>query len=84
MEIYLSQLRDSVTEDELRKLFAVFGLVTSVSLVRNRATKALTGCAIVEMPDATRAGLAITNLNHKVIKGQAIVVSKKRPRSEKH
>jgi hypothetical protein len=39
---------------------------------------------MVEVPDAARAELAIANLNHKVIKGQAVVVSRKRPHSDHH
>lgn len=84
MDIYVSQLSTAVNEEELRKLFGVFGRVSSVTVVRDRVTRAPTGFAIVDMPDANKAEMAIAGLNHKVLKGQAVAVSKRRPHSEHH
>lgn len=84
MDIYISQLSGEVHEEEVRKLFGVFGRVTSVTIVRDRVTHQPNGFAIVDMPDADKAEMAIAGLNHKVLKGQAVVVSKRRPHSEHH
>jgi RNA recognition motif-containing protein len=84
MDIYLSQLSGAVNEEELRRLFGVFGRVTSVTVVRDRVTHAPTGFAIVQMPDTKEAEMATASMNHKILKGQAVVVNKNRPHFEHH
>lgn len=74
VEIYIGQLSDAVTEDEVRKMFSVAGTVTSVHLVKNSGTGELRGCGYVRMSTEDEACDAIGLLNGAMLADKLIVV----------
>ncbi len=72
-------LASSTTEQSLHKLFAAFGTVHSLSLVRDMFTGKCRGFASVKM-EGHEAKVAIANLNNREIDGSVIRVEKERTR----
>ena len=82
MKIYVGNLSYQVTEEELRQEFAVFGTVSSVSIVTDRYDNRPRGFAFVEMPTKSEAEAAIAGLNGKMLEEKALVVNEARPKSD--
>ena len=80
MDVYVSGLNEEVTENDLRKLFGVFGEVRSARVIVDLATKKPKG-SVVDMVGADNAERAIAALNGKDVKGTAIHVSRTPRRS---
>jgi len=74
MNIYVGNLSRETTEDELRQAFEAFGQVMSVKILRDRATGESNGFGFVEMPVSEEGQTAISELDGKDLKGQAIKV----------
>jgi len=74
VEVYVGQLSNSVTEEELLKLFSVAGTVQSVHLVRNSGSGELRGCGYVRMSTEDEACQAIGLLNGAMLGERLIVV----------
>ena len=74
MNIFVGNLSPETTEDDLRQAFEAFGQVISVKILRNRATGESNGIGFVGMPVADEAQTAISELNGKNLKGNAIKV----------
>ena len=71
--IYVGNLSYQVKEDELRSLFAKYGRIKSLHLIRDRITRRLKGYAFLEMsPEDAQRSLA---LNGTDFLGRKIVVS---------
>ena len=83
MNIYVGNLGYSVTEDDLREVFAPFGEVTKVSIITDRDSGQSKGFGFVEMSSSDAAKAAITGLNGKEFKGRAMTVNEARPRTER-
>jgi len=82
MKIYVGNLAQDVTEEELNQEFAAFGEVTSVSIVTDRYTGQPRGFAFVEMAKVSEGQAAVKGLNGKVLKDQTIKVDEARPRPD--
>jgi len=82
MNIYVGNLSLEVTEEDLREAFKAFGQVTSVNILKDRDSGHSRGFGFVEMPAKTEGQAAISGLNGKDLKGQALNVNEARPRSE--
>lgn len=84
MNIYVGNLPLELTEDELRKEFAVFGQVKSISLINDRYTgsKQPRLYAFVEMDSKPEAEAAVFNLKGKEIHGRSIEVIAALPLSD--
>lgn len=78
-KIYVGNLPFSASEDELRKLFAQYGTVESVSLPTDRDTGRPRGFGFVEM-SASDAARAIQNLNGKSMGGRPLRVNEAQER----
>ena len=74
MNIYVGNLSLETTEDELRQAFEAFGQVMSVKILKDRATGKSNGFGFVEMSVSEEGQAAISGLNGKDLKGQAIKV----------
>ncbi len=74
MNIYVGNLSSETTEDELRQAFEAFGQVMSVKILKDRATGKSNGFGFVEMSVSEEGQTAISELNGKDLKGQAIKV----------
>jgi RNA recognition motif-containing protein len=83
MNIYVGNLAYSVSEAELREVFAEFGEVSSVNVITDKFTGQSKGFAFVEMPNNSEADKAIKALNESELKGRNIKVNQARPRSER-
>jgi cold-inducible RNA-binding protein len=82
MNIYVGNLSFDATEDEVRELFAAFGQVTSVSLIKDKFTGRPRGFGFVEMANDAEAQKAIAELNGKDFKGRSMTINQARPREE--
>lgn len=84
MKIYAGNLSRDMTEEDLRQAFEAFGQVESATIITDKFSGESRGFGFVEMPAKAEAEAAITGLNGKEIKGQAINVNEARPRPEGH
>jgi RNA recognition motif-containing protein len=75
MNMYVSNLSFNTTDEDLRKLFAAFGKVTSAKIITDRETGRSRGFGFVEMESEKDSQEAIKNLNMKEIDGRAMNVS---------
>ena len=81
MKIYVGNLPQEVTEDELREEFGTFGDVTSVNIITDKYTGRPRGFGFVEMTTVSEGQAAIAGLNGKVLKDQTLNVNAARPPS---
>ena len=81
MNIYVGNLSRETTEDDLRKAFESFGKVSSVKILRNRATGESVGFGFVGMAESEEAQAAISGLNGKNLAGSAIKVEEGRAKT---
>lgn len=82
MNIYVGNLSYAVTEDDLRRSFAAFGDVASVTIIKDKFTGQPKGFGFVEMPSNEQAQAAIAGLNGKDVQGRALNVNEAKPRAE--
>src|SRR5262245_65968265 len=73
----------SVTEQELRDLFAPYGVVERINIITDRETGRPRGFGFVEMADDRAAQAAITGLNGKEVAGRTLNVNEARQRAER-
>lgn len=83
MNLYVSNLAYSVTDDELRSEFAAYGNVSNCRVVMDRETGRSRGFGFVDMPNNTEALAAIAGLEGSNLAGRAIKVVEARPREER-
>lgn len=83
MNIYIGNLPFNATEDEIREVFAGFGQVNSVTIIKDKMSGRSRGFGFVEMADDGEAQSAIQALNGKDFKGRGMVVNEARPREER-
>ena len=83
MNIYVGNLPYKISDADLRELFAAYGEVSSVSMVKDKMTGQSKGFGFVEMPEAGEAAAAIQGLNEKAVQGRNIKVNEAKPREDK-
>lgn len=83
MNLYVSNLPYSLTDEDLRIEFAAHGEVSSARLVKDRETGRSRGFGFVDMPLEADALAAINALNGKEVGGRALRVIEARPREER-
>ncbi len=83
MNIYVGNLSNEVTEEDLRLAFEGFGKVESASLIKDRASGRSKGFGFVEIVSKDEAQAAIEGLNGTELKGKALNVNEARPRAER-
>ena len=72
--IYVGNLSEETTEEELRGLFSQAGKVASVMLKKGQDSGQSTGDAIIEMSDQTGADKAIEMFNGEILGDRPIKV----------
>jgi len=82
MNIFVGNLSREATENDVRHAFEGFGQVASATIIRDKVNGQSRGFGFVEVPNEAEARAAISGLNGKEFKGQAIIVNEARPRSE--
>ena len=80
MNIYVGNLAEEVSDDDLRAVFEAFGQVESVNILRDRFSGESKGFGFVEMPSKDEAQQAIEDADGTDLKGKAIKVNEARPR----
>jgi RNA recognition motif-containing protein len=83
MKLYVGNLPNSLTEQELQELFLPYGEVKSVNVIKDRFTGEPRGFGFVEMLEKETAQNAIAALDGKEVKGRKIRVSEAQPRPER-
>ncbi|MGD0337218.1 MAG: RNA-binding protein [Bacteroidota bacterium] len=83
MKMYVGNLSHDISEDELRKEFAAFGAVDSVTLIKDKFSGTAKGFGFVEMPVRSEAEAAIAGLNDKEVNGRKMVVNEARPTADR-
>ena len=83
MNIYVGNLSNATTEDELRVAFEAFGQVTSASIIKDKFSGESRGFGFVEMPSKEEAQAAIDKMNGQDLGGRSIRASEARPRTER-
>ena len=78
-KLYVGNLPYETTESELQALFGAAGEVSTINIVRDRATGQPRGFAFVEMDDAASAQRAITELNQHQLGGRSLTVNEAKP-----
>jgi len=80
MNIYVGNLSNDVTEEDLRHEFEEFGQVASAIVIKDKFSGESRGFGFVEMPSKEEAAAAITGLQDRELKGRKINVNEARPR----
>jgi RNA recognition motif-containing protein len=78
-KLYVGNLPYETTESDLQALFEGAGPVSTVNIVRDRATGQARGFAFVEMGDADGAQRAIRELNKQPYGGRNLTVNEAKP-----
>ena len=84
MNIYVGNLNYALQEDELQQVFAEFGEVVSVKIIKDKYSGRSKGFGFVEMADENEAQNAINELNGTEVQGRNIKVNKARPPRESY
>jgi RNA recognition motif-containing protein len=83
MNIYVGNLADSVSEEQLAQAFSEFGTVSSAKIIVDRDTGRAKGFAFVEMANKSEGIKAIAGMNGRELNNRPIVVNEARPREER-
>jgi RNA recognition motif-containing protein len=78
--IFVGNLDITVTEQQLRKIFAAYGTVETITIVKDRDTGEPRGIAFVEMAQATEAQGAISALDGTMLNDRPMNVNEARPK----
>ena len=81
MNIYVSNLAYSATDQDIRQLFESYGVVDTINIITDRDTGQSRGFGFVEMPDSAAAKAAIHGLQGKELAGRSVSVDEARPRA---
>lgn len=83
INLYVAGLPGTASKDEVSELFAPYGKVKSVNLIRDRNTNKLKGFGFVELISDQGLPAIIKALNGSDFKGQRLKVDRAKPRGEK-
>jgi SAM-dependent methyltransferase len=76
MQLYVSGLSDSITEDELVVLFSQIGKVDSVTVIRDIGSRKSRGFALVRMPKINECEEAVRRLNGYMLGNKQLMVGR--------
>jgi len=82
MNIYVSNIPYTTSEDELREAFAAFGNVSSARIIKDKLTGKSRGFGFVEMGNDDEAKSALDGMNGAELSGRKINAREARPREE--
>jgi len=81
MTIYIGNLSYDAKEQDIQDLFAQFGEVSSVKLIKDNVTGRSKGFGFVEMADASIGKRAIAELHETQFMNRNLVVNEARPKA---
>uniref|UniRef100_A0A7V4LCS8 RNA-binding protein n=1 Tax=Desulfobacca acetoxidans TaxID=60893 RepID=A0A7V4LCS8_9BACT len=79
MKLYVGNLPEVLTEDQLKTMFAAAGPVSAAKIVTDRFTGQPRGFAFVEMETKADGQRAISMFNGKDLEGNTLKVNEARP-----
>lgn len=79
MNIFVAKLNQSTTSQDLQKLFAHYGYVTSVKVIKDHFTGKSKGYGFVEMPNVKEANEALRELDSTEFQEAVIAVRDSQP-----
>jgi cold-inducible RNA-binding protein len=82
MNIYVGNLSRQADEMSVRTLFAGFGEVKSIKIIKDNVTGDPRGFAFVEMPDNNQGALAIRELDSTEFQNRRLKVNEAKPKNE--
>lgn len=82
INIFVRNLDPTTTEPQLKDLFAAYGSVETITIVKDRDTNGPRGLAFVEMTNGDEAKLAIESLNGFLLNDRAMRLNEARPKTE--
>lgn len=82
INIFVRNLDPVTTEPQLNELFAAYGSVKTVTIVKDRDTEGPRGIAFVEMINDAEARAAIESLNGFRLHDRALRLNEARPKPE--
>jgi RNA recognition motif-containing protein len=82
-ELYVGHISEQATEEDLRKLFEVMGVVTSVHLIVDDATGEFKRCGYVRMLSEVNLNEVVETLDGTWLIDRCIVVSIAKPQKER-
>jgi RNA recognition motif-containing protein len=82
-KLYVGNLPYSMTDEDLKELFAQSGAVESAVVITDKMSRRSKGFGFVEMENDSEAQGAIDSLNGKEVEGRALVVNEARPKEFK-
>jgi RNA recognition motif-containing protein len=82
-KIFVGNLSYTATEDSVRSLFAAYGGVESVNLIRDRYTGQHRGFGFVEMTNDTEGRKAVGGLDRTDFEGRKLNLSEACPKEER-
>jgi RNA recognition motif-containing protein len=80
--LYVGNLSQNVSEDDLRRNFSEAGVVASVSIIKDKFSGVSRGFGFVEMETEEGAKEAIQKFNGGDLDGKTISVNEARPKTE--
>ena len=78
-KLYVGNMGYNVSKEDLEKMFAAHGTVTSVQVITDRDSGRSKGFGFVEMGSEQEAQAAIEALNGKSLDGRSLTVNEARP-----
>ncbi|MDI9569526.1 MAG: RNA-binding protein [Pseudomonadota bacterium] len=81
-KLYIGNLAEGVTEDDLMANFSEIGKVVSLAIIRDRITGLSRGFGFVEMATETQAREAIRAFNGGELLGRTIRVDEAKPKGD--
>jgi cold-inducible RNA-binding protein len=78
-KLYVGNLPFETSESDLQALFEATGPVSTINIVRDRATGQARGFAFVEMGDAESAQRAINQIDRHQLGGRSLTVNEAKP-----
>lgn len=82
IKLFVAGLSYTMTDTELRDLFAEYGTVASAQIITDRNTQQSKGFGFVEFDAEAEGKAAIAGLNGKDMNGRPLTVNVARPREE--
>ena len=82
IKLYVGNLPQQITEDQLKELFAEAGNVASAKIITDRQTGLPRGFGFVEMETKAEGQKAISMLNGKDVDGRTLTVNEARPQQK--
>lgn len=83
VRIYVGNLPFTATEDQLHQLFATYGAVSEVTIIRDRDSGQAKGFGFVQMADDAAARTAMAQLNGTTLGDRALRVNEAQARIER-